>query len=148
MTLKKENAELYANFEKIWSVRERHTVKQLPSQYNVFLVPCYTSGCPHPVCQEGRPTSVPTWFEGGPPITYLPLPVPDEGRPWGQQCSTCSDCYGHYLQACNTPNSIPISPPSTTISVAQDTKPSQQQVKATAEQVLLSPADVEDHMSA
>ena len=131
-------------------------VKQLPNQYMFFLVPCYTSGCPHPVCQGGRPTSVPTWFEGGPPVTYLPLPVPDKGRPWGQQCNACSTCYGHYLdpkQACNTPNSIPTSPPSATISdlfKAQDTKPSQQQIKVTAEQVLLSPADVEmwlDHMS-
>lgn len=157
MTLKKEKAELYGQFEKVWAVRERHMVKQLPSQYIFFLLPCYTSDCPHPVCQEGQPSSVATWFNGGPPITYLPLPIPDKDRSWGQQCNSCSDCCGHYLdpeKAFSTPNSMATSPPSGVISnlfrSLQGAKPSQQQIKATAQQVLLSPADVEmwlEHIS-
>ena len=36
--LKKEKAELYAQFEKIWAVREWHVVKELPSQYIYFFL--------------------------------------------------------------------------------------------------------------
>lgn len=154
MALKKEKAELYAQFEKVWAVQEQHMVKQLPSQYIFFLLPCYGSDCPHPVCQHGQPSAGATWCEGGPPITYLPLPVPDKDRSWGQQCNSCSECYGHYLdpeQAYSTPTSIATSPPSGVISdlfkSLHRAKPSQQ-IKDTAEQV--SPADVEmwlEHIS-
>ena len=157
MALKKEKAELYAQLEKVWAVWERHMLKQLPSQYIFFLLPCYRSDCPHQVCQHGQPSAGATWFEGGPPITYLPLPVQDEDRSWGQQCNSCSECYGHYLdpeQAYSTPTSIATSPPSGVISdlfkSLHGAKPSQQQIKDTAEQVLLSPADVEmwlEHIS-
>ena len=119
-TLKREKAELFAKFEKIWAVREQHMVKQLPSQYLFFLLPCYVSDCPHPVCQDGQASPVQTWFEGGPPITYLPLPIPDKDRSWGQQCSSCSDCSRHYLNPeqafINTPAAGAVCPPSATIS--------------------------------
>ena len=147
----KEMAELYAQFEKVWALRERHMVEQLPSQYyTFFLLPCCGSNCPHPVCQHGQPSSGATWFECGPLITYLPLPVQDEDHSWGQQCNSCSECYGHYLdpeQTYTTPTSMATSPPSGVIldlfKSLHGAKPSQQQIKDTAEQVLLSPADVE-----
>lgn len=61
-----------------------------------------------------------TWFPGGPPLTYIPLPVPDTDRPWGnKECAECSGfCAGHFL----TPEKLisnsklqPVLPPSTQI---------------------------------
>ena len=36
--LQKENPEEYSSFERVWSVRERHMVKEVPSQYGFFLL--------------------------------------------------------------------------------------------------------------
>ena len=59
---------------------------------------CTAQGCLQPICQKER-TEAPTWFNGGPPILCLPLPIPDSSRPWGSQCSECKgSCYGHFLQ--------------------------------------------------
>ena len=95
--LQKENPEEYSSFERVWSVREQHMVKNVPSQYVFFLLPCYK--CPHPACQKGKPEQEPTWFENGPPISYLPFPVPDTKRSWGSEgCDRCTGfCSGHYL---------------------------------------------------
>jgi len=39
------------------------------------------------------------WYEGGPPLTYFPLPVPDPAKPWGSDCSSCKGrCPGHYMK--------------------------------------------------
>ena len=40
-----------------------------------------------------------TWFPGGPDISYIPLPIPDPSRTWGnKECQECSNfCAGHYL---------------------------------------------------
>ena len=96
--LQKENPEEYSSFERVWSVREQHMVKNVPSQYVFFLLPCYK--CPHPACQKGKPEQEPTWFENGPPISYLPFPVPDTKRSWGSEgCDHCTGfCSGHYLK--------------------------------------------------
>ena len=69
----------------------------LPS-YVFFLLCCYKENCPHPQCQAGPPSITPTWYPGGPPISHLPLPVPDPERPWGNNtCSSCvAPCSGHY----------------------------------------------------
>lgn len=75
----------------------------LPRQYVYFLVCCYQEGCSHPVCQDAPvhkdPTTL-TWFPGGPPLKFIPLPVQDSSRPWSNQsCSECSGiCSGHYLK--------------------------------------------------
>ena len=89
--LKIEKPELYCEFERVWSVRHEHLVRNLPSQYVFYLLPCYLDTCPHPVCQTGKPISEPTWFENGPPISYLPFPVPSY-----KECNACTVCYGHY----------------------------------------------------
>lgn len=74
---------------------------KLPTQYLFYLLCCYNctaQGCLQPICQKER-TETPTWFNGGPPILCLPLPIPDSSRPWGSQCSECKgSCYGHFLQ--------------------------------------------------
>ena len=35
----------------------------------------------------------------GPPLTYLPIPIPDPKSPWGGNCKECTQlCSGHYLK--------------------------------------------------
>ncbi len=87
---------LYTNFQLIWKVRANHMVSGLPS-YVFFLLCCYKKDCPHPRCQAGPPQTISTWYPGGPPLSHLPLPIPDKERPWGGTCSTCKGvCSGHY----------------------------------------------------
>jgi len=96
-TLRQEHPQLYAEFQSVWDVR-RHLVQELPSSYVFLLLCCFKPECSHPLCKKGQPSVLPTWYEGGPPITHLPLPVADADRPWGNlSCDTCSDfCAGHY----------------------------------------------------
>ena len=65
-----------------------------------FLLPCYHPDRPHPICTRGKPAQEPTWFENGPPLSYLPSPVPDSTRCWSSEvCQTYTGfCSGHYLQ--------------------------------------------------
>ena len=73
-------------------------VKGLPSHYIFQLLPCYKDVCIHPVCRKGKPDKEPVWYAGGPPLSYLPIPVPDPKRCWGQPCDRCkAPCTGHYL---------------------------------------------------
>ena len=97
-TLQRENSAMYADFQLIWDIRQRHLVQELSTQYIYLLVCCFEQGCPHSVCLKGRPSIVPSWYEGGPPITHIPLPVEDENRLWNSQtCMTCKQfCTGHY----------------------------------------------------
>ena len=56
--------------------------------------------CPHPVCRDEKPPSSSLcWYEGGPPVSYIPLPAVDLKRPYGSQsCSNCeNECAGHFL---------------------------------------------------
>ena len=41
-----------------------------------------------------------TWYSGGPPVSFLPLPVMDKDRPWGSSnCEECNGfCHGHYVK--------------------------------------------------
>ena len=96
--LQDEFPDLYAWFDSIWTVRNRHMVPGLPSQYIFLLICCYKENCTHPLCKEGKPNSVHTWYPGGPPLCYLPLPRPDLDRLWGNpSCPTCKGfCAGHY----------------------------------------------------
>lgn len=99
--LQNEHPEIYRYFEMVRSLRKQHMVPKLPSNYVFFLRCCYSADCCHPVHQQGPPSVPLTWFEGGPPITCLPFPVPDTSHPWGS--SACKDCKGfssgHYLPA-------------------------------------------------
>ena len=69
--LQKEKPALYAYFQKVWDVRQRHMVPGLPSQYLFLLVCCFSEGCPHPLCQSGQTHSEMTWFPGGPSVKWL-----------------------------------------------------------------------------
>lgn len=93
-----EDPKLYAYFHQIWGIRERHMVmvSNLPS-YIFCLLCCYQKDCPHPMCQSGRPDELPRWYEGGPFLTLLPLPVPDPERPLVILLVLHADfCAGHY----------------------------------------------------
>lgn len=86
-------------FSEIWEVRNNHNVKSVAEKYVFLLVPCYKNGCIHPLCKKGKPRSEIVWYENSLPISLLPLPVPDESRPWGGSCNKCSGfCTGHFLQ--------------------------------------------------
>lgn len=96
-TLEREHPSLFSHFKKIWGIRNRHMVIGLPSSYIYFLSCCFDPNCRHPVCQSGPPCSEICCYPGTPPISHLPLPVPDSARPW--ECGTCTGtCSGHYQQ--------------------------------------------------
>ena len=98
--LKRNLPGVYSKFEKIWRLREMHMRKDLPAKYVFFLVCCYQKDCIHEACKRGRSEKELTWYDGGPPISYFPLPRPDPERPYGgTSCNKCSGtCNGHYLK--------------------------------------------------
>ena len=73
------------------------------------------SSCPHPVCKKGS-DNFPAWFNGGPSIAYLPLPIPNPEKAYGGDCNECKgDCYGHFmkpLEALHTDVLPMVKPPS------------------------------------
>ncbi len=82
-------------------------VKGLPEKYIFLLLPCYKSDCVHPVCQRTKPQEKLKWFEGGPPLVHIPLPIPDPARPWGGNCAKCtSSCHGHFMSPAECPEHI------------------------------------------
>ena len=86
-------------FSEIWEIHKRHMVPELPTNYLFMLLPCYHPQCSHPECTKGKPLVEPTWYPGGPPLSFLPLPIPDPLRPWGGPCEKCVDvCTGHFLK--------------------------------------------------
>lgn len=95
--LKNSDPTLYNEFELVTTVMTNHMVCGLPS-YIFYLICCYKEDCPHPRCQAGRPRNPVEWYPGGPPLTQLPLPVPDPDHPWGSTtCTRCKGfCTGHY----------------------------------------------------
>ena len=97
--LKKEKPELYSFFECVWSVRCNYMVTGLPENYQFYLRCCHKQGCPHPRCQTAEESAL-KWYPGGPPLTFVPLPIPDPKKPWGSsECGECSGpCSGHYLR--------------------------------------------------
>ena len=64
--LEQAQPELYANFQNVYNVRNRHImVMGLPSSYiflRCYFIPC----CIHPLCQRGPQHAVSTWYPGGP----------------------------------------------------------------------------------
>jgi len=99
LELEKQDPQLFEYFNDVWNLRNRHMVKNLPSRYVFQLLPCYEAHCPHQVCKSGKPEKDYTWYHGGPPLSYLPIPIFDPERPWGcKECGTCTGhCSGHYL---------------------------------------------------
>lgn len=98
-TLKKTDSTLFQYFEEVWAIRNSHMVKDLPEKYIFMLIPCYQPTCFHPVCKKGGSSDKDHWFEGGPQLKNIPLPIPDKERPWGGPCAKCGDqCPGHYLK--------------------------------------------------
>lgn len=111
---------------------------------------------------KGKPTSEPVWFKGRPPLTYVPLPIPDPKRKWGSKCDACvGACSSHYLSPEDNITWVQengmeccVQPPRKVIGdyfkkpnvvVTDDT------VKHLAEKTLLSEADVKmwiDHLEA
>lgn len=96
--LKKEHPTLYQHFSTIWNIRTRHMVSGLPSQYVFFIRCCLSKDCMHPLCSTL--TELPNWYIGGPALTFVPLPIPDPGQPFGNDsCVQCKGvCSGHYLK--------------------------------------------------
>ena len=62
---------------------------------------CYQDTCPHTLCQQGKPPeSREVWCEGGPPLSFIPLPMKNEQRPYGwADCQKCPSgkCTAHFL---------------------------------------------------
>ena len=150
--LQTEDPALYSYFEKIWKLRCDHITKGLFGQYLFYLLcsNCKSGDCPHPICC-GPTQEIPRWYEGGPPITYLPLPVPDPSRSWGSACSECEGiCSGHYLKPLEAFNSTmkPLSePPSTVLSEAfkklKGTAPSDDLIEELSKKTLLKAGEVQ-----
>ena len=99
--LKREHPQIYQEICDVWDLRQRHLMTGYPSQYIYYLLCCFQPGCIHPLCKRyvGKSRSELSWFPGGPPLTYLPIPIPDPERPWGNNsCKQCSGfCSGHFL---------------------------------------------------
>lgn len=85
--LQSEEPELYRYFQDIWTVRNNHINTSVPANYVFHLTICGKSTCVHPRCKRGETSAHAKWFKGGPPVTWLPIPVPDPDRP------------GHFMKA-------------------------------------------------
>ena len=98
--LKQDHPKEYQEIEQVWDLRKRHMVKDLPTKYVFCLKCCYQKDCVHPACKEGTSDDNILWYPGGPPITFIPLPVPDPDRCYGSKsCKECPDsCTGHYMK--------------------------------------------------
>ena len=145
--LKDEHPALYEHFSEIWDIRTRHMVLGLPTQYVFFLRCCLAKECKHPLCSIL--TSLPPWYVGGPPLTFFPLPVPDNSQPFGDvNCSRCKGvCSGHYLKPESLDNMklMAAKPPSTIISEenkAHSNNLSELEVKDLAKRVLLPVSEI------
>ena len=95
--LKAKRPLLYEHFKREWAVHESHMNRDVPAQHAFILTLCYKPDCFHPLCLDAKKEFL--WFENGPVLTYILLPIPDPGRPWGGSCEECSNmCSGHYLK--------------------------------------------------
>ena len=79
-TLQSEMPELYKYFDDVWTVINNHMNKSVPTNYIFHLTLCGSSLCMHPRCKKGETSSETKWYPNGPPVTWLPLPVPDTER--------------------------------------------------------------------
>lgn len=75
----------------------RHMNSQLPENYVFMLNLCQQPGCLHPLC--GKDVADSTWYDNGPPLTYVPVPILNPRWPWGGDCNECAGfCAGHFLR--------------------------------------------------
>ena len=73
--------------------------KNLAENYVFMLNLCHQPDCTHPLCGSETVKRHSEWYENGPPLTYVPVPIPDPKRPWGGECNECASfCTGHYLK--------------------------------------------------
>lgn len=98
--LQKDHPEMYRKISEILDLKRRHMRPGVPTKYIFYLYCCYEKDCIHPRCKQGRPEVEATWYSGGPPLSFLPLPEVDPKRPFGSSdCSQCKGvCTGHYLK--------------------------------------------------
>ena len=158
--LKNDNRELYDYFEMVWDLKNRHLLPHHPVQYLFCLVCCFQQGCCHPICRKREPIELPRWFEGGSPVSYIPIPIPDSTKPWGaSDCPDCCGvlCKGHYLKPTEALQlqhaSAMFQPPSVMLKEEflklNGASPSVEFVENAAKKVLLSTSEVSfwfDHL--
>ena len=99
--LQVDHTYVYDYINRVWKVRQDHMLPDLPTPYCFVLVCCMKTDCLHPICSSGNNPGH-CWYEGGPPVKFVPLPVPDLSRPWGSECESCKEkglasCHGHFL---------------------------------------------------
>ena len=85
--LQSEEPELYNYFQDVWTVRNNHINTSVPANYVFHLTLCGKSTCVRPRCKRGETSAHTRWFKGRPPVTWLPILVPDPDRP------------GHFMKA-------------------------------------------------
>ena len=97
-SLQLKDPELFSHFKQVWEVRNMHMVKGLPASCVFYLRCCYQTDCIHPRCSSGENILF-NWYPDGPALKYLPLPILDPQRPWGNpSCNDCKGiCNGHYI---------------------------------------------------
>ena len=148
--IRQKNPEEYRLIDSVWQLRQRHMVRDLPAQYFFYLRCCQEKDCCHPLC-TGQGPSPPCWFTGGPPLSYLPIPIQDPSQPWGNpNCSKCKgECSGHFLDPKESINSkLPqmSKPPSQLLKEAFDQlngeTAEEEYVHKTAKECLLPPSEV------
>lgn len=159
--LKIQEPTLFKYFEEIWDVRNRHQVPNLPSHYVFMLLLCNQPTCPHPKCKTtvgSLENNILQWYQGGPELSYFPLPVADPLRPWGGHCEDCAPmpCAGHYLKPeehfsrykSHGATGMKFEPPSTVIAtkyrkaVKNQHQLSSEEIRALAKEVLLTEDEV------
>ena len=97
-SLKRNYPAMYKYFQQVWKVHPSHKLPNLSNKYFLVLALCFQPGCPDSLCMAGDKEQS-CWYEGGPLLTYFPLPVPDPAKPWGGDCSSCKgQCPGHYMK--------------------------------------------------
>ena len=142
--------QIFQQFCEVWDLRQRHMMIGYPPQYIFYLLCCFRPGCIHPFCQKhvGMCRSDFSWFPQGPSLIYLPMPIPDPERPWGNNsCKQCSGfCSGHFLvpEVALSSHAVPMSmPPSTVIQRAFKQSKTEGDLTELAQKVLLPVDEVQ-----
>ena len=88
--------------------------KTVPCNYIFHLTLCGEPECIHPRCKNGETNCEMKWYEGGPSVTWLPIPLPDPKRPGSfmkPEDLLCTDNSEHRM----------VSPPSVKLKAAAKT---------------------------
>ena len=87
IALKEKEIVQYQYFEEIWNVRNDHFFSGYPCYMYVTNLPCI-----HLLFKKGKPSKELKWFESGPNMNWIPLPIKDPNRHWGGPCEECKGC--------------------------------------------------------